>query len=206
MQTEEEKKKLIELYNAKRTQQEIADYFNLERTTIKNRILALIKTGEIEPRGRCTSVEMMDRKREMYLDAKAGMDNVTLAKKYGITTIYAQMFKKSNGISSFVPKQENKVKNLVGTAIPGKTTLIRKEIIPSTLNPEETIKCTDAVAKRCVYGSAYGSSQGRCRFSQCTGKCRSVTQDDFVGCTADKCIRFVEITKETPRAEILIEL
>lgn len=72
-----------------------------------------------------------------------------------------------------------------------------------TLAPGETVRCTAAISRTCVYGMYARSdcqgitgTQQRCRYSLVTGKCRSIGED---GCSWKACTKYSRISQDNPR-------
>lgn len=70
-----------------------------------------------------------------------------------------------------------------------------KRVAPPTLAKGETINCTPAVARTCVYGGR-SLDNGLCRYSAVTDKCRSVGAG---ACKFSACDKYSKISKDNPR-------
>lgn len=181
--TEREVIILKRMYEEGRAYDSIAKKLDYPTETVKNTAKLLISMGELEKRERRkTSVEVEERQAKVAELCRKGYSAAEIAVKLQVSSAIirsdkCELRRKSVNIEpmiSMIPKQA-----------------------------EGTVKCTAAVSRTCIYGVQKDKGNGRCRFSECTGKCRSVTTDFFKGCKSSECIYYSKITKDNKRRDTL---
>lgn len=202
MWKKEEDKILIDSYNAGFSLGKIAEIMNRSYDSVKARSHKLKDTGLIQEK----DIKGL-KKRLIKEDFLNGMDLKEIAKKYDITTEHTATYIREMRKKGELPPIEKPIKEEKKKREPKEAShaFVEREVkktreaVPTYDHP---IECNEEVAKTCVYGSAT-SSNGFCRFAQCTGKCRSVTTEGFIGCSYKACIRYSKISKGNPRIESL---
>lgn len=139
--------------------------------------------------------------KEMYLQGVSGLQiAATLGLNDETVKRILRRWRASGEVPAVKPKwkkRESKPRKKKVINVPNyDPTIGPRRIAESTLKPGETIRCTVAVSKTCVYGIDGPRERGLCRFSSVTGKCRSVGDG---ACSHNKCTRYSKISKSNPR-------
>lgn len=133
---------------------------------------------------------------------RKGFTLVEIAGEVGISNASVQEYVNkavANGdiLSSKDPRRRQAVKrhqDAIGATRAYKKT---NREVKSTLGENETVMCTASVSAKCVYGvETHSSDSAKCRYSLCTGKCRSVGPD---GCSWKACTKFSKVSATNPR-------
>lgn len=211
--TEYEKNRIIEEYQKGTSKTKIAKMYGHGHQTVHDVIHRAIISGKIQERNsarvsaakqreRSKHLALVTRIANMYKSGKsyAEIGNelhyttntvyryITFAFEYGLLTSADSRVRGSNTRKFVKPTKEEKQKAR------------EKRFVQSTLTDGQGIRCTAQVAATCIYGSANGFNL--CRYSQVTGKCRSVGKD---ACSWKSCTKYSKISSTNPRLDCMSE-
>lgn len=176
---------LKRMYEEGRAYESIAKKLDYPTELVKNTARLLISTGDLQKRERRKmSVEIEERQNKVAELSRMGFNAEQIAVKMQV--------------SSAVIRGDKCALRKRGINVEPLTAMIPKQATG-------TVKCTAAISRTCIYGVQKDKGNGRCRFSECTGKCRSVTTEFFQGCKASECIYYTKITRENKRRESITD-
>lgn len=196
--TSEQRQEIVEHYKAGESMHQIAKSTNLCRRHITKYIDKLIAAGELPPRQKHVSTgrphgKISDKQMafmlQMLSDIKAGLSIEELCVKYKMSRSGVQYYKKK--MRDELGWDLTSVKRSKKYSLTQKEQIKKQQMIPLKVN-DEPIKCTQSVARTCIYGERWGcSDNGLCRFILCEGHSR--------GCSPKKCVYYQKVTKENKR-------
>lgn len=203
-----------EMYYSGKPYSDIAVAMNVSLDTMKKKIKRYQESGKLDRRNRPYNRRISEsefKRANIINDYLAGMTVPQLAEKHNTTKNYTYVVVEKARKAGLIPEDcINKASHRPLRVHQEKRGIVysRERINQNkklsrfaepTLKNGEPVKCTKTVSSKCVYGSENGS----CRFSLCTGKSRSVTVKDFQGCTREACIRYSAISKHNPRRDCI---
>lgn len=194
--TENDIGRLCSMYNAGRTHREIADTLGVHRITVTDKIKALVEMGVLPKRDdhcrvRDTTAVKMALVEQGYKDGKS-LAQIASDVNISIRTVskYLVVMKKDGRLP-----QERKVKTITTQKREGRRYNGSMRIFAPgqpTLKEGETVNCTLAVSKTCIYGIEGGSGwNGKCRYILCEGHSR--------GCSYKACNKYSKVGAGNPR-------